>query len=283
MPLIAKLPRGHSVSLHGLSDMLAFYIRSTWRRIQNVIPHKGLVDDMISYIGCDARGESEMTNKAFCEKYDLTEKQFNGEDKFDGYLDLGSVTSIPEGFNPTVGGYLDLGSVTSIPEGFNPTVGGSLYLGSVKGPKPTPKTPVYPIIYPNGKYILADGILQHLVGKKGNVYRVRYLTKPELSYLVTDGNGRFAHGDTIKAARESLIYKIGDRDTSQYNGMTIETKLTYAKAIEAYRVITGACEAGVRAFIARKVGTPKKSYTIKDIIAVTDGEYGHDAFVGFFS
>jgi hypothetical protein len=47
-----------------------------------------------------------------------------------GYLDLRSLTSIPNGFNPTVGGYLDLSSLTSIPNGFNPTVGGSLDLRS---------------------------------------------------------------------------------------------------------------------------------------------------------
>ena len=48
-----------------------------------------------------------------------------------GYLDLNSLTSIPDGFNPTVGGSLYLGSLTSIPDGFNPTVGGSLYLSSL--------------------------------------------------------------------------------------------------------------------------------------------------------
>jgi hypothetical protein len=48
-----------------------------------------------------------------------------------GYLYLGSLTSIPEGFNPTVGGDLDLRSLTSIPEGFNPTVGGDLDLRSL--------------------------------------------------------------------------------------------------------------------------------------------------------
>jgi len=37
-----------------------------------------------------------------------------------GSLDLRGLTSIPEGFNPTVGGHLDLSGLTSIPEGFNP-------------------------------------------------------------------------------------------------------------------------------------------------------------------
>ena len=48
-----------------------------------------------------------------------------------GSLYLSGLTSIPEGFNPTVGGWLDLSGLTSIPEGFNPTVGGSLYLSGL--------------------------------------------------------------------------------------------------------------------------------------------------------
>ena len=67
--------------------------------------------------------------------------------KVGGGLDLESLTSIPEGFNPTVGGDLDLGSVTSIPEGFNPIVGGGLYLYSItsipKGFNPTVGNSLY--------------------------------------------------------------------------------------------------------------------------------------------
>ena len=62
--------------------------------------------------------------KEFCNKNNISEAQFFGKEKIGGYLYLGSLTSIPEGFNPTVGGYLYLGRLTSIPEGFNPTVGG---------------------------------------------------------------------------------------------------------------------------------------------------------------
>ena len=54
----------------------------------------------------------------FCTKHNISIEQFYGREPVGGYLDLGSVTSLPDGFNPTVGGDLDLGSVTSIPEGF---------------------------------------------------------------------------------------------------------------------------------------------------------------------
>jgi len=75
--------------------------------------------------------KSEQDKKSeFLKRYNLTEEEFIGKLKI-GYLDLSSLTSIPEGFNPTVGGSLDLRSLTSIPEGFNPTVGGSLDLRSL--------------------------------------------------------------------------------------------------------------------------------------------------------
>jgi len=58
------------------------------------------------------------------------EAVMSGE-KYKKDLDLGRLTSIPIGFNPTVGGSLYLESLTSIPEGFNPIVGGRLYLESL--------------------------------------------------------------------------------------------------------------------------------------------------------
>ena len=199
-----------------------------------------------------------------------------------GSLYLRSLTSIPEGFNPTVGGYLDLRSLTSIPEGFNPTVGGSLDLNSLKGPKPQTHKPSYPLIWPNGKYILADGVFQELISRKGPIFKVRSIGKTAVSYLVTDGAGKFAHGETIKEAKADLIYKIGDRDKSKYEGMTIKTVLTFPKMIEAYRIITGACESGTKGFITSHVGTPKASYTIQEIIDLTSGQYGNEEFKRFF-
>ena len=51
--------------------------------------------------------------------------------EYPGSLYLNRLTSIPSGFNPTVGGYLDLSGLTSIPSDFNPTVGGNLWLDSL--------------------------------------------------------------------------------------------------------------------------------------------------------
>jgi len=67
----------------------------------------------------------------FCKKHGLTVEQFYGKEKYNGYLDLRNVTTLPDGFNPTVGGYLDLRNVTTLPNGFNPTVNGYLDLRNV--------------------------------------------------------------------------------------------------------------------------------------------------------
>jgi hypothetical protein len=64
----------------------------------------------------------------FCKKHNISNKQFKGEVKIDGSLDLWTLKEIPQGFNPTVGGNLDLVSLKEIPQGFNPIVGGNLDL-----------------------------------------------------------------------------------------------------------------------------------------------------------
>lgn len=48
--------------------------------------------------------------KEFCKENSISEEQFTGKEKIGGNLDLTSLTSIPEGFNPTVGGSLYLAS-----------------------------------------------------------------------------------------------------------------------------------------------------------------------------
>ncbi len=305
----------------------------------------------------------------FCKNYRITEKQFLGEDTVGGYLylgsvtsipkgfnptvggdlylgrltsipegfnptvggnlDLGSLTSIPEGFNPTVGGYLDLRSLTSIPEGFNPTVGGNLYLGRLtsipEGFNPTVGGNLYlgrltsipegfnPTVggyldlgsltsipegfnkeahqykeketnlltWQKGKYIKADGRFSEVISKKGNVYKLKDVNKKNEYYLVTYGNGKYSHGETIKQAKEDLIYKIKERNKEQFKGIDVDKKLPFAECVEMYRVITGACSTGTKHFI-ESTGVQKKKYSVNEIIKMTKGQYGHDQFASFF-
>jgi hypothetical protein len=262
----------------------------------------------------------------FCKQIGITENQFNGDERIyhsldlrsltsipegfnptvGGSLDLRSLTSIPEGFNPTVGGSLDLRSLTSIPEGFNPTVGGSLYLSSLtsipEGFNPTvggyldlrsdlrSKITTNHIdhenmvfSWQNGKYIKSDNIFCEVIKRRRDVYLVKMINKPEESFLVTDGNGKWSHGDTLKSAKEDLLFKISDRNKDDYKALSCDSELTFEKAIECYRVITGACAFGTKDFVNNRLKNKNKKYSIRQIMELTKGEYGHNDFKKFFN
>ena len=127
----------------------------------------------------------------------------------------------------------------------------------------------------------ADGILAKIVASKGRVYRVVIVGQSAVSYVVEGGDGIYSHGATLREARESLIYKIGSRDTTPFKSWTLETKKPLGEMIGAYRAITGACEQGVRNFVESK-GVTAKSLTVADAIALTTGSYRADEFKKFF-
>ena len=240
----------------------------------------------------------------FCKNNNITVSQFYGKSKVGGFLYLSGLTSIPEGFNPTVGGSLDLSGLTSIPEGFNPTVGGSLDLRNLtsipEGFNPTVGGYLdlnslclslmiscnkllsnYMFNWCDGKYIKVDGIFSEVIKKRGNVYHVKQIGKGTIKYLITDGTN-FSHGDTLKQARNDLIYKVSNRDISKFKQLTINSILSLRECIECYRVITGACESGTKNFIETSLPKPEKEYSIKEIIDITKDQFGHKAFKFFF-
>ena len=239
--------------------------------------------------------------KKFCKKHNITEKQFFGKEIIIDSLDLRGLTSIPEGFNPTVGGSLDLNCLTSIPEGFNPTMGGSLGLDGLtsipEGFNPTvgyslnlsglecdyTKLGNKPLEWQGGKYIKADGLFTEVVNKRGNVFRIKKVNSDKVFYLVTDGEGNYSHGDTLKEARGDLIYKLSSGvNVEKFKGVKLTDKLTFKEAIDCYRVITGACSFGVKDFVKRKNINKRKKYSIQDIKNLTEKEFGNAKFQEFF-
>ncbi len=180
-------------------------------------------------------------------KYKFTQKQWVGREKYEGSLELSSLTSIPEGFNQSIFERKKIGLLS----------------------------------WQGGKYILADGIFTEVISKRGNVYKVKKISSDEVFYLVTDGNSKFAHGETIQEAKKDLIYKLaGDVDIEQFKGLTLESMLGFEDCIKLYRVVTGACAFGVKDFI-ESTGTEHRSYTVREIIEKTSGRYGHDRLVSF--
>ena len=240
----------------------------------------------------------------FCKNHNLTEGQFNGKEKIGGYLDLSGLTSIPEGFNPTVGGDLGLRGLTSIPEGFNPTVGGGLYLrgltsipegfnptvggdlylsgltsvpegfnptvggylylsGNYSNKNTAPQTDL--IFFQGGAYLKADGVFAMVVRKRGNLYELSKINSSTAFWMVTDGKFTHAHGETLKEAKESFRFKIeSDRIASE--PITSETVIK----IQHYRIITGACEFGVKNWIEQNIPQAKRASILKNGIKAKD-------------
>ena len=182
-----------------------------------------------------------------------------------------------------MGGSLDLSSLTSIPEGFNPTVGGWLYLSSLTE-RERRKVIVNRLSegdYIEGKYLYADGILTHIKRKKKIGDYIYYIGKIPVQNVITDGQ-YFAHCKSFKEGVCDLNYKrASERGAEQYEGLTHESVVTYEEAKTMYRIITGACQAGTQHFIdsLQKV---KKKYSISEIIEMTKGQYGHETFKSFF-
>ena len=201
--------------------------------------------------------------------------------------------------SPYYNGNLDLRGtgITSLPKGL--TIGESIYLRdtgitdtsnvtltlSAEARKKINDAQNRPITWKRDskEYIKADGMFTAVDSHHGNVYRVHKIGRDKQLYLVTDGDNHWAHGDTLQEARVDLIYKINDRDTSMYDGMTLDSTLTFEEAITAYRTITGACSPGTRDYINNRLPKPHKAkYTIREIISLTEGEYGSERFMEFF-
>ena len=200
-------------------------------------------------------------------------------------LDLSSLTSVPEGFSPTAGGAIYLNSLTSVPEGFSPTAGGAIYLGRECGIKTGGLPEKFneklradlELKFNIKGFTIADGILARIIHSRGALKKVMICGQTKTSWLASDDKGNHAHGDTMREAREELAFKTGDRDVSQYRNLPLDIVKTPKEWAFVYRNITGACGQGTKMFMARQ--KLKKSYTLSEIIAATNGAYGHESFV----
>ena len=201
-----------------------------------------------------------------------------------GSLDLSStqITALPD--NLTVGGWLDLSStqITALPD--NLTVGGSLYL---RGTQITAaeRCKVKRLIDGTIKkhYIYADGVLFHRTGREHKIgeYTV-YSGKINGQMLVTDGK-LWAHCKTAKDGIADILFKRAkDRGADQYKGIDLDKPYTVEELKTMYRIITGACRAGTEAFV-NSVRDLKDTYTVREALEITKGQYNAEAFSRFFA
>jgi hypothetical protein len=211
---------------------------------------------------------------------------------------LSGLTSIPEGFNPTVGGSLYLSGLTSIPEGFNPTVGGSLDLRRLtsiaEGFNPKVQYGIcikHKTINSKNKFtqgevgngwIYADDILTHITGQSKKIDKYTfYIGKIPKKNVITDGVN-FAHCNTVRNGIIDLRFKAENRDKSQYEDLTLESEVSFEDAVIMYRVITGACRQGTEQFISSLKET-KDKYSVREIIKITENQYNNHELRKFFN
>ena len=169
-----------------------------------------------------------------------------------------------------------LRALTTLPKGVSLTSGGGMYCPLDIQVKKL----VGPVICQGEKYVCADGILMEVASHKGKVWKGHKVGTNDPLYLVVDG-ASCSHGKTLKEARESLVFKTSQRDVSEFKSLQLSSKLEFKDAIACYRSITGACATGVQMF-AKELGLKHKAYTVREVIKLTEGRYGHAGFKAFF-
>ena len=201
-----------------------------------------------------------------------------------GWLDLSGtqITALPEGL--TVGGslYLSGTQITALPEGL--TVGGSLYLSGTQITASDVKRVrrLKDGDYVAGKYIYCDGILTHIAKtRKAGDYTL-YIGKIKGRIVVSDGT-LYAHCETLRDGIADIAFKrAAERGASQYKGIDMDVPIPLEDAKTMYRIITGACRAGTEHFAQSLGNKLQETYTVREMIKVTKGQYNAEKFAEFF-
>ena len=178
-------------------------------------------------------------------------------------------------------GSLDLRGtqIAQLPEGL--TVGGSLYLSGTQIANPDNYKQLGNGDYKPAKYLYCDGILTHVKRRKKIGRYWYYIGKIKGRNVLSDGS-IYAHCKTLREGVEDLEFKAAkDRGADQYKGLTLDSAIKTGDAIVMYRIITGACKAGTEGFLER-LGELKDEYTVREIVELTNGNYGADTFKKFF-
>ena len=198
------------------------------------------------------------------------------------YLRGTQIKALPEGL--TIGGWLDLSNtpIKALPEGL--TVGGSLDLSGTQITASDVKRVrrLKDGDYVAGKYIYCDGILTHVAKtRKAGDYTL-YIGKIKGRNVVSDGT-LYAHCETLRDGIADIAFKrAAERGASQYKGIDMDVSIPLEEAKTMYRIITGACRAGTEHFAQSLGNKLQETYTVREMIKVTKGQYNAEKFAEFF-
>ncbi len=135
--------------------------------------------------------------------------------------------------------------------------------------------------YVPGRYLYADNQLIHVKRKHNVQGYTLYVGKIKGQNVVFDGKN-YAHCATLRDGIADLAFKNAkDRGADQYKDLTLDSVLTAEEIITMYRIITGACRQGTARFV-ESLGELKDTYTIREAIEITKGQYNAERFAEFF-
>ncbi len=117
-----------------------------------------------------------------------------------------------------------------------------------------------------------DDVFSYVLSTRNGVKKVK-TDNGKVLFVVHDENGNSSHGETIKEAREDLIYKVVAK-----SDVAIPKKATGKEWIGIYRAVTGACGAGVRNFVETTDKSLDDTYTAAQIAKLVQGKYGSEQF-----
>lgn len=203
----------------------------------------------------------------------------NSCDAFAAVLDARGIKYTRDGASFAVpGGSLDLGSLTALPEGVSLSAGGSLDLSSLTAEEQTyqgRKIRLRTIDYTTMRLIsrrkVADVTLWSAQYFKG------HLDTDQRCYVAQDGE-TYAHGKTPEQALRDLRFKIAVRDFD-VDDLVAEIKARGTVGFNDYRLLTGACEDGLREGLRERGLSPDlEEMPLADALRLSAGAYGGDRF-----
>jgi hypothetical protein len=160
----------------------------------------------------------------------------NGRDVY-----LPALTTLPEDTTFINSSYVDLGALTTLPDGITFNNGGTVYLGGL-----TDEYQNY-----RGQSIRlknVDGYTMLILSEHAGIYRAAYFAGGDLSGLkrcyVAKIGDYYAHGDTAENAVRDATYK-HKRNLDQSQLVAV-IKARGTVGFDDFRLITGACESGLR-------------------------------------
>lgn len=168
--------------------------------------------------------------------------------------------------------------ITDLPEDL--TVNGRVYADKVTSKNPSRKY-LSDGYYAEGRFLYANGTLTQVEYRYEEAGYMVYVGKIPGRNVVSDGT-HYIHCSDVREAIEKLPAKnILEVNAIYYKDLTLDSEVSLDEAITMYGVITGANKQEMRKFVSN-IKNLKEKYVIKDIILLTEGQYGSKQFARFF-